>query len=129
MRRLLSHRPASSSRGQCLRYQAGLGPAGARAGDFAGQIAAALSRGEIELNCPLATVSDIGEYSAKDTVGLHTTVTCLFSKVCQVGFSNKSLCIRSGWWGLASQGIWNQFNSTGHQVSQVSGCMLESKRE
>lgn len=69
MRGLLPPKPASSSRGQCLRYQAGLGPAGARAGDFAGQIAAALSRGEIELNCPLATVSDIGESSAKDPAG------------------------------------------------------------
>uniref|UniRef100_A0A673V359 RAP2C, member of RAS oncogene family n=1 Tax=Suricata suricatta TaxID=37032 RepID=A0A673V359_SURSU len=55
MRRRRTPRPASSSRGQCLRYQAGLGPAGARAGDFAGLIAAALSPGEIEPNCPLAT--------------------------------------------------------------------------
>ncbi|ELK04470.1 hypothetical protein PAL_GLEAN10004654 [Pteropus alecto] len=42
-------------RGQCLRYQAGLGPAGARVGDFAGQIAPALGQGEVELNCPLDT--------------------------------------------------------------------------
>lgn len=98
--RLLTHRPTSSSRGQCLRYQAGLRPAGARAGDFAGQIAAALSRGEIELNCPLDTVSDIGECSSKDTVGLHTTVICLFCKVYQFGFGNKSLFIQPGCEGL-----------------------------
>ncbi|XP_048963091.1 ras-related protein Rap-2c isoform X1 [Canis lupus dingo] len=55
MGRLKTHRPTSSSRGQCLRYQAGLRPAGARAGDSAGQIAAARSRGEIEVNCPLDT--------------------------------------------------------------------------
>ncbi|XP_041596033.1 ras-related protein Rap-2c isoform X3 [Vulpes lagopus] len=55
MGRLKTHRPTSSSRGQCLRYQAGLRPAGARAGDSAGQIAAAPSGGEIEVNSPLDT--------------------------------------------------------------------------
>uniref|UniRef100_A0A9L0TKI7 RAP2C, member of RAS onco family n=1 Tax=Equus caballus TaxID=9796 RepID=A0A9L0TKI7_HORSE len=45
----------ANSRGQCLKYQAGLGPAGARTGDFAGQIAPALGRGEAELNCPSDT--------------------------------------------------------------------------
>lgn len=100
MGKLVTHRPTSSSRGQCLRYQAGLGPAGGRPGDFAGRIAAALSRGEIELNCPLDTVSDIGERSGKDTVGLHATMICLFSNVCSLGFGNKSLFIQPGCEGL-----------------------------
>lgn len=64
---------SSSSRGQCLGLQAGPRLAGGRAGDFAGEIAPAWHRGETELNYPLTTVSDIGEYWP-GTMGPHTSV-------------------------------------------------------